>query len=175
MAVTSLQILCTCAKSLSWSYKILEEEKYTSHTIACLAIFMCPFCHTHVENLLKGAAPLLLLLHSPSIYPTLHSNFKSSIANSIYVIVAERFQAKGLNPKQKVCLIYPLLIHKAMQQSVKYECKREWNNFRNNFYCLPMFQCTYTIVKRQVENCLFANWKHFRFLCLALLFYHLVF
>ena len=44
-----------------------------------------------------------------------------------------------------------------MQQSVKYECKREWNNFRNNFYCLPMFQCTYTIVKRQVENCLFAN------------------
>lgn len=118
---------------------------------------MCPFCHTHVENLLKGAAPYSTSLHSSSTYPTLHSNFKSSIANSIYVIVAERFQAKGLNPKQKVCLIYPLLIHEAMQQSVKYECKRDWNNFRNNFYCLPMFQCTYTIVKRQVENCLFAN------------------
>ena len=29
--------------------------KYASHTIRCLTVFMCVFCHTHVENLLKGS------------------------------------------------------------------------------------------------------------------------
>ena len=29
-------------------------KKYTSHTVACLTVFMHAFCHTHVENLLKG-------------------------------------------------------------------------------------------------------------------------
>ena len=29
-------------------------EKYTWHTIARLAVFMCAFCHVPVENLLKG-------------------------------------------------------------------------------------------------------------------------
>ena len=39
---------------LSKSYKILEKEKYTSHTIACLTVFMCVFCYTCVKNLLEG-------------------------------------------------------------------------------------------------------------------------
>ena len=36
------------------SNQILSKEKCTSHTIACLTLFMCVFCHTPVENLLKG-------------------------------------------------------------------------------------------------------------------------
>ena len=35
---------------------IKSYKKYTSHTIKCLTIFMSAFCHTHVENLLKGPA-----------------------------------------------------------------------------------------------------------------------
>ena len=35
-------------------YKILEKEKYISHTNACQTIFTHAFCQTHVENLLKG-------------------------------------------------------------------------------------------------------------------------
>ena len=34
--------------------KILGKEKYTSHTITCLTVFTHAFCHTQVENLLKG-------------------------------------------------------------------------------------------------------------------------
>ena len=36
------------------SYKILEKEKYTLHTITHLAFFTRVFCHTPFENLLKG-------------------------------------------------------------------------------------------------------------------------
>ena len=38
--------------------KILEKEKYTSQTTACLMLFTCAFCHLGVKNLLKG--PLIL-------------------------------------------------------------------------------------------------------------------
>ena len=50
----SLKILCICAQFLKESYKILEKEKYTSHTIARLTVFTRVFCHTLVENVLKG-------------------------------------------------------------------------------------------------------------------------
>ena len=40
--------------------EILEKEKYSLHIIACLTVFMCAFCHTHIENLLKGPADHLL-------------------------------------------------------------------------------------------------------------------
>ena len=36
------------------SYKILEKEKYTLHTIPCLTVLTHAFCNTHVKNLLKG-------------------------------------------------------------------------------------------------------------------------
>ena len=35
---------------------MLKKEKYTSHTITPLTLFMHAFCNTHVENLLKGPA-----------------------------------------------------------------------------------------------------------------------
>ena len=41
------------------SYKILEKEKYTSHTIARPMVFMHAFYHMHVENLLKGLIRVL--------------------------------------------------------------------------------------------------------------------
>ena len=43
-------------------FKILGKGKYTSHTIAHLTIFTRAFCHTHVENLLKGPAKLFKIL-----------------------------------------------------------------------------------------------------------------
>ena len=54
MVWTLLKILCTCTQSLEYSHKILEKEKYISHTITPLMIFTRAFCHMHVENLLKG-------------------------------------------------------------------------------------------------------------------------
>ena len=33
-------------------------------------------------------------------------------------------------------------------QSVKYNCIKDWNNFRNNFSHIPLHKCTYTLVKR---------------------------
>ena len=33
-----------------------HQSSYTSHTTAMLTMFMCAFCHTCVENLLKGSA-----------------------------------------------------------------------------------------------------------------------
>ena len=38
--------------TITLSYKILE--KYTSHTTARRTLFIHAFCHTRVENLLKG-------------------------------------------------------------------------------------------------------------------------
>ena len=37
-------------------------------------------------------------------------------------------------------------------QSVKYNCIKNWNNFRNNFSLIPLDKCTYTLVKRQVKD-----------------------
>ena len=37
-------------------FSILGKGKYTSHTIAHLTVFTHVFCHTPVENLLKGPA-----------------------------------------------------------------------------------------------------------------------
>ena len=37
----------------------LRKEKYLSHTIAHLTVFTRAFCHTRVENLLKGPALVL--------------------------------------------------------------------------------------------------------------------
>ena len=34
--------------------KLYNLGKYTSHTIICLTVFTCAFCHMCVENLLKG-------------------------------------------------------------------------------------------------------------------------
>ena len=68
-------------------------------------------------------------------------------------------------------------------QSVKYNCIKDWNNFRNNFSHIPLHKCTYTLVKRQVKDYLIGKyWKYFLVLeeqismiCLSLLFCPLAF
>ena len=42
--------------------EILEKGKCTLHTIACLTVFLRAFCHTRIENLLKG----LVYIHKVS-------------------------------------------------------------------------------------------------------------
>ena len=42
-------------------------------------------------------------------------------------------------------------------QSVKYNCIKDWNNFRNNFPHIPLHKCTYTLVKRQVKDYLIGK------------------
>ena len=42
-------------------------------------------------------------------------------------------------------------------QSVKYNCIRDWNNFRNNFPHIPLHKCTYTLVKRQAKDYLIGK------------------
>ena len=37
-------------------------------------------------------------------------------------------------------------------QSVKYNCIKDSNNFRNNFSHIPLHKRTYTLVKRQVKD-----------------------
>ena len=64
-------------------------------------------------------------------------------------------------------------------QSVKYNCIKDWNNFRNNFSHI----CTYTLVKRKVKDYLIGKyWKYLLVLeeqismiCLSLLFCPLAF
>ena len=43
-------------------------------------------------------------------------------------------------------------------QSVKYNCIKDWNNFRNNFSHIPLHKCTSTIVKRQVKDYLIGKY-----------------
>ena len=46
-------------------------------------------------------------------------------------------------------------------QSIKYDCIKYWNNFRNNFSHIPLHKCTH-IVKREVKDYLIGNyWKYF--------------
>ena len=37
-------------------------------------------------------------------------------------------------------------------QSDKYNCIKDWNNFRNNFSHMLLHKCNYTLVRRQVED-----------------------
>ena len=37
-------------------------------------------------------------------------------------------------------------------QSVRYNCIKDWNIFRNNFSHIPVHKCIYTLVKRQVKD-----------------------
>ena len=68
-------------------------------------------------------------------------------------------------------------------QSVKYNCMKDLNNFRNNFLRITLHKCTYTLVKRQVKDYLIAKyWKYLLVLeeqismiCLSLLFCPLAF
>ena len=43
-------------------------------------------------------------------------------------------------------------------QSVKYNCIKDWNNFRNNFLNILPHQNTYTLVKKQVKNFLISKY-----------------
>ena len=49
-------------------------------------------------------------------------------------------------------------------QSVKYNCIKDWNNFRNNFSNLLPHQFTYTLVKKQVKNFLISKYWHLKYL-----------
>ena len=68
-------------------------------------------------------------------------------------------------------------------QSVKYNCIKDRNNFRNNFLRITLHKCTYTLVKRQVKDYLITKyWKYLLVLeeqismiCLSLLFCPLAF
>ena len=47
-------------------------------------------------------------------------------------------------------------------QSVRYNCIKDWNNFRNIFPHIPLHKCTYTLIKRQVKYYLIGKyWKYF--------------
>ena len=67
-------------------------------------------------------------------------------------------------------------------QSIKYNCIKDWNNFRNNFSHIPLHKCTYTQFKRQVEDYLIGKyWNYFlvpekqiSMICLCLLFCPLI-
>ena len=43
-------------------------------------------------------------------------------------------------------------------QFAKYNCIRDWNNFRNNFLHIPLHKCTHTVVKRQVKDYLIGKY-----------------
>ena len=43
-------------------------------------------------------------------------------------------------------------------QSLKYNCIKDWNNFRNNFSHIPLHKCTYTLVKRQLKGYLIGKY-----------------
>ena len=68
-------------------------------------------------------------------------------------------------------------------QSVKYNCIKGWNNFRNNFSNIPLHKCTYTLVKRQVKDYLIGKYSKYllvleeqvSMICLSLLFCLLAF
>ena len=53
-ASTFPEVLYICAQSFWQNHKILEKEKYTSHTIARLMMFTRPHSYTRVESLLNG-------------------------------------------------------------------------------------------------------------------------
>ena len=61
--------------------------------------------------------------------------------------------------KTKGLLDIPLLNTQVYgTQSVKYNCIKNWNNFRNNFPDLLPHQCNYTLVKKQVKNFLISKY-----------------
>ena len=43
-------------------------------------------------------------------------------------------------------------------QSDKYNCIKDLNNFRNNFPHIPLYICTYALVKRQVKDYLIGKY-----------------
>ena len=73
-----------------------------------------------------------------------------SFADLKYCGDSHNYQTKS---KTKRLLDIPLLNTQISDtQSVKYNCVKGWNNFRNNFPYLLPHQCTYTLVKKQVKN-----------------------
>ena len=56
MVLTFLKCYVYAQNLFNKVYQILEKEKYISHTITRLTLFTRAFCHTRVENLLKGPA-----------------------------------------------------------------------------------------------------------------------
>ena len=42
-------------------------------------------------------------------------------------------------------------------QSLKYNCIKDWNNFRSNFPHTPLYKCTYALVKRQEKTTWLGN------------------
>ena len=69
---------------------------------------------------------------------------------------SHNYQTKS---KTKGLLDIPILnTHIYGTQSVKYNCIKDWNNFRNNFPNLLPHQYTYTLVKKQVKNFLISKY-----------------
>ena len=61
--------------------------------------------------------------------------------------------------KAKVLLHIPFVVTQIYgTQSVKYNCIKDQDNFRNNFSHTPLHKCTYKLVKRQVKDNLIGKY-----------------
>ena len=102
--------------------------------------------------------PGLLYLQNCLFMSQIETNKKlaNSFADLKHCRDSHNYQTKS---KTKGLLDIPLFNTQIYDtKSVKYNCIKDWNNFRNNFPNLLPHQCTYTLVKKQVKNFLISKY-----------------